>query len=113
MNLHPTAFLQDGVLVFNGRFTLPLAAALPHVDHAGALAEAHNNPAALREAILAESLAPGAVQPELVLGDMQAAVGNKPAARQAYARATTTINTMDPDARDKWLAIVQKKLATL
>ncbi|MGA8939347.1 MAG: glycosyltransferase family 39 protein [Acidobacteriaceae bacterium] len=113
MNAHPTTSIQDGILVFNGRFTLPLAAALPHVGQAWAYQQAHNNPAALREAILAESIAPNAVQPEIVLGDTEAAAGNKQAARQAYARATTTINTMDPDARDKWLATVNQKLAKL
>jgi hypothetical protein len=113
MTTHPTAIIQDGILVFNGRFNLPLAAALPHVDHAWAFANAHNNPAALQEAILAESLAPNAIQPEIVLGDTQAAVGNKQAAREAYNRAIATINTMDPDARDKWLATVNQKLAAL
>jgi hypothetical protein len=113
MNVHPSAYIQDGILVFNGRFTLPLAAALPHVDRAWAFANAHNNAAALNEAILAESLAPNAIQPEIVLGDTQAAAGNKEAARQAYARAIATINTMDPDARDKWLATVNQKLAAL
>jgi len=113
MNTQPAAFIQDGILVFNGRFTLPLAAALPPVDHAWAFANAHNNAAALNEAILAESLAPNAIQPEIVLGDTQAAAGNKEAARQAYARAIATINTMDPDARDKWLATVNQKLAAL
>jgi hypothetical protein len=113
MNVKPTTSIQDGILVFNGRFNLPLMAALPHVDHAQDLEAAHNNPAALQEAILAESLAPNAVQPEIVLGDTEAAAGNKDAARQAYNRAITTINTMDPDARDKWLATVHKKLAAL
>jgi len=113
MNTQPAAFIQDGILVFNGRFTLPLAAALPHVDHAWAFANAHNNPAALQEAILAQSLAPNAIQPEIVLGDTQAAAGNKAAARQAYNRAIATINTMDPDAREKWLATVNQKLAAL
>jgi hypothetical protein len=113
MNVPPTAFLQDGILVFNGRFHLPLAAALPHVDRAQALEAAHNNVAALHEAILAESIAPGAIQPELVLGDTEAAAGNQTAARQAYARAIPTIQTMEPDARDQWLATVQKKLAAL
>jgi len=113
MNVQPAASIQDGILVFNGRFNLPLAAALPHVDHAWAFSNAHNNAAALQEAILAESLAPNAVQPEIVLGDTQAAAGNKQAARDAYARAIATINTMDPDARDKWLATVQAKLAAL
>jgi hypothetical protein len=113
MNVRPNAFIQDGILVFNGRFTLPLAAALPHVDRAQVFFDAHNNPAALNEAILAQSLAPNAVQPELALGNTEAAAGNKETARRAYARAITTINTMDPDARDKWLAIVNKKLAAL
>jgi hypothetical protein len=113
MNVQPSAMIQDGILVFNGRFTLPLVAALPHVDRAQALSDAHNIPAALHEAILGESLAPGAIAPELMLGDTEAASGNKSAARQAYARATTTINTMEPDARDQWLATVQKKLAAL
>jgi len=113
MNVQPTAFIQDGILVFNGRFNLPLAAALPHVGHAWAFANAHNNAAALREAILAESLAPGAIQPEIVLGDTEAAAGNKAAARQAYTRAIPTIQTMEPDARDQWLATVQQKLAAL
>ncbi len=113
MNVHPTTFIQDGILVFNGRFNLPLAAALPHVGHAWYYLSIHDDASALREATQAESLAPGAVQPEIVLGDTEAAAGNKQAARQAYARAIATINAMDPDARDKWLATVQKKLAAL
>ncbi len=113
MDAHPTAFIQDGILVFNGRINLPLAAALPHVGHAWVLANAHNNPAALKEALVAESLAPNAVQPEIVLGDTEAAANNKDAARAAYNRAIATINTMDPDARDKWLATVHQKLSAL
>ena len=112
-NVTPTAYIQDGIFVFNGRFNLPLAAALAHVDHAQFLFAAHNNRAALSEAILAESLAPNAVEPELILGDTQAAAGNKQAARQAYARAIPTIQTMEPEARDQWLATVHKKLSTL
>ena len=113
MHAHPSAFIQDGIFVFNGRFTLPLASALPHADRAQALAAANNHAAALREAMIAESIAPGAVEPELVLGDTEAAVGNKDAARKAYARAASTIDTMEPDARDQWMVIVQKKLAAL
>ncbi|MGA7155789.1 MAG: phospholipid carrier-dependent glycosyltransferase [Acidobacteriaceae bacterium] len=113
MNVHPTTSIQDGILVFNGRFTLPLAAALPHVDHAWAFQRANNNPAALQEALLAESIAPNAVQPEIVLGDTEAAAHNLPAARAAYNRALTTIQTMDPDARDKWQSKVQEKLSKL
>jgi hypothetical protein len=113
MNLRPAASIQDGILVFQGDFNLPLAAAIPPTQRANELLAAKNIPAALQQATLAESLAPGAVAPELALGDAQAAAGNKDAARQAYARATTTINTMAPDARDQWLATVQQKLTAL
>ena len=113
MDLHPVASIQDGILVFHGDFNIPLAAALAPTQRSTELLAAKNIPAALQQAILAESLAPGAIFPELALGDAQAAAGNKPDARQAYARATTTINTMEPDARDQWLEIVQKKLAAL
>ena len=113
MDLHPFASIQDGILIFHGDFNLPLAAALPPTKRSADLLAANNIPAALQQAILAESLAPGAVLPELALGDAQAAANNKPAAREAYNRATTTINTMEPDARDQWLATVQQKLAAL
>jgi len=113
MNLRPAASIQDGILVFQGDFNIPLAAAIPPTQRANDLLAAKNIPAALQQATLAESLAPGAVLPELALGDAEAAASNKPAARQAYARATTTINTMEPDARDQWLATVQQKLSAL
>jgi hypothetical protein len=121
MSVTPTAFIQDGIFVFNGSFDLPLAAALSHMQQSTALlnaqdipaAKAQDIPGAIREATLATTLAPGAVQPEIALGDAQAAANNKPAAREAYDRAATTIQTMDPDARTQWLTIVQKKLAAL
>jgi len=112
-NVKPTAYIQDGVFVFNGRFNLPLAAALAHVDHAQFLFNTNNNTAALKEAILAEALDPGAIEPELILGDTEAAAGNKPAARAAYNRAIPTIQTMEPDARNQWLSTVHQKLAAL
>jgi hypothetical protein len=113
MDLRPATSIQDGILVFQGDFNIPLAAAIPPTARANELLAAKNIPAALQQATLAESLAPGAVLPELALGDAEAAANNKDAARQAYARATATINTMEPDARDQWLATVKEKLSTL
>jgi hypothetical protein len=113
MDLRPAASIQDGILVFQGDFDIPLAAAIPPTARANDLLAAKNIPAALQQATLAESLAPGAVLPELALGDTQAAAGNKDAARQAYTRAAATIYTMEPDARDQWLATVKQKLSAL
>ncbi len=112
-NVTPTAFIEDGIFVFNGSFDIPLAAALAPTQRANALLAASNIPAALQQATLAESIAPNSVQPEIALGDALAATNNKSAARQAYARAAFTIQTMDPDARAQWLTIIQKKLAAL
>jgi hypothetical protein len=113
LHVKPTTLIQDGILVFNGRFNLPLASALPHVDRAWALEKANDIPGALREATLAATIAPGAIQPEIALGDAEAAANNKPAAREAYNRAATTIQTMEPDARTKWQSTIQAKLAAL
>lgn len=113
INAKPTAFIQDGIFVFNGTFDLPLASALSHTQQSTALLKANDIPGALREATLAATLAPGAVHPEIALGDAEAAAGNKPAAREAYNRAATTIQTMDPDARTQGLSTLQKKLAAL
>ena len=109
----PTAFIQDGIFVFNGSFDIPLAAALAPTQRANALLAASNIPAALQQATLAESIAPNAVQLEIALGDALAASNNNPAAREAYNRAAATIQTMDPDARTQWLTTIHKKLAAL
>ena len=109
----PTAFIQDGIFVFNGSFDLPLASALAYVQRSSALLKAGNIPAAVREATLAETTAPNAIQTEIALGDAQAAANNKSAARAAYNRAAATINTMESDARTQWQSTLQKKLAAL
>ena len=113
LHARPTAFIQDGIFVFDGSFSLPLASAIAYVQRSAALLQANDIPGALREATLAEATAPGAVEPELADGDALAAAGKKDEARAAYNRAATTIDTMEPDARAKWLATGQKKLAKL
>jgi hypothetical protein len=113
MHAQPDAFIQDGIFVYNGTFTLPLASALSHVQRSAALLKAHALPQAIAEAQQAETIAPGTVQAELALGDALAANRDKAAANQAYGRAVVTIRTMQPEARDEWLKIVQKKVAAL
>jgi hypothetical protein len=109
----PVAFIQDGIFVFEGTFDLPLAAALAHVQRSTDLLKSNNIPAALSEAEQAQTIAPNFVQPELALGDAATAAGNNQQARDAYLRAQSTINTMDPDARTHWQSIIQMKLASL
>jgi hypothetical protein len=112
-SLHPTRFIQNGVFWFDGTFTVPLAAALPHVELSALALRHHNIPQALSEAQQAEQLAPGEVEPELALGDALAADGRAADARIAYTRASPKIETMEPGARQIWRTSLSEKLATL
>ncbi|HEY5382869.1 MAG TPA: phospholipid carrier-dependent glycosyltransferase [Acidobacteriaceae bacterium] len=112
-HLKPTRFIQDGVFWFDGRFAIPLASALSHVQLSTAALKQHNPQLALTEAQQAEQLAPGAVLPELALGDALAASKNPTEARAAYTRAASTIATMEPGARETWQATLKTKLAAL
>ncbi len=112
-SIHPTEFIQNGVFWFDGTFTVPLAAALPHVELSTLALRQHNIPQAVAEAQQAELLAPGEVEPELALGDALTAAGNTNEARAAYTRASEKIETMEPDAREIWRGTLSKKLAAL
>jgi hypothetical protein len=113
LHVKPTRFIQDGVFWFDGRFAVPLASALSHVQLSTEALKQHNPQQALAEARQAEQLAPGDVLPELALGDALAASAQPTQARAAYTRAGRTIATMEPDARATWQDIVTAKLAAL
>jgi hypothetical protein len=109
----PTRVIQDGIFWFDGRFAIPLASALSHVQLSTDALAQHNIPLALTEARQGEQLAPGAVLPELAIGDALAAAGQSADARAAYTRAGVTIDTMEPGAREVWHATLATKLAAL
>jgi hypothetical protein len=112
-SIHPERFIQDGVFWFDGTFTVPLAAALPHVELSTLALKHHDIPQALAEAQQAEQLAPGEVEPELAFGDALTAANRPAEARAAYTRADQKIETMEPDARQIWRSKVSKRLAAL
>jgi len=98
----PTAVIQDGIFVYDGRFAVPLASALAHTQTSATLLKAKDAAGALKEAELAEQIAPGEVEVERALGDALVAVGRKSEALAAYDRAGAKIATMEPEAREKW-----------
>ena len=109
--LRPTAVIQYGVFVFDGHFEIPLAAAISHAQKARRLMSAKQLPEALSEAQLAVALAPEAVNPNVVLGDILAALDRPQEARQSYARALTLAKTIEPEFQVGWVEHLQKKLA--
>jgi hypothetical protein len=109
--LKPTAFVQDGIFVFDGTFAVPLASALSHVQRSQLALKASDVAGALREAEMGETIAPGFVQTEIALGDAEVAAGKVAEARAAYQRAGEKIETMEPDSRQVWRGVVQGKMA--
>lgn len=111
--LKPVTSIQDGVLVFEGKFQLPLASAMSFVQEAKALREKKEFEGALAAAQRAVAIASDALQAQMELGDTLAAIERKDEAREAYGRAMDVVKTMEPGAQEEWGATVQKKVAAL
>ena len=111
--LEPVTSIQDGVLVFEGTFHVPLASALSYVQESNALREKKDFTGALAQARQAVAIAPDAIQTQVALGDALVATGNKDEARAAYSRAMEFVKTMEPGAREEWIARMEKKIAAL
>ena len=111
--LQPNAIIQNGVLVYDGTYSIPLASALPYIDRSTDALKAHSIPEALAQAQHAEQIAPGDVQPEFALGDALAASGRTGEARAAFLRASPKIETMEPETRQIWRNKLSEELAVL
>jgi len=111
-SLRPTAVIDYGVLVFDGHFQLPLAAALSHAHKSQRRLAEKRLPEAGDEARKAVALASDAVKPNLVLGDVLAAMGQVEQARPYYRKALGLASTVEPEFQGGWIKGLRKKLAT-
>jgi tetratricopeptide (TPR) repeat protein len=109
-HLRPVDSIQDGVLVYEGEFRVPLASALSHVLRSEELLKQKKGEEALAEAQQAVALAPDAVQTQMALGDALAATGKRDEAHAAYGKALAVAHTMLPGARETWSETIQKKM---
>jgi hypothetical protein len=109
--LKPVAVIQRGIYVFEGHFEIPLASALSHAQKAQSLLDAKNAGAALPEAEQAVALAPDAVVPNTVLGDVLMQLNRPQEARQQYEKAWHQAQTVLPEFQAGWVAGLQEKLA--
>jgi tetratricopeptide (TPR) repeat protein len=108
--LKPDAVIQHGIYVFNGHFDIPLAAAFSHAQKAQNFLDAKNVKAALPEAQQAVTLAPEAIVPNVVLGDVLMQLKRPQEAREHYAKALTLAKTIQPDFQDGWVPALKEKL---
>lgn len=108
--LKPVTSIQDGVLVYEGTFAVPLASAMSHVQQSELLLKQKNMEGALAEAQQAVAIAPDDLEPEIALGEALQAIGRKDEAQAAYAHALKIAQTMEPEAQEVWVPRVQKML---
>ena len=110
-SLRPVAVIDYGVFVYEGHFEIPLAASIGHSQKAQWLLDANRLPEALSEAQPAIALAPDAVRPNVVLGDILTAMQRPGEARVCYQKALTLAQTVEPAFQIGAVDDLKKKLA--
>lgn len=111
--LKPTAVIDRGVFVFDGKFDMPMAAAISKVQKAQNLAQANQLDQALQEAQAAVALAPDSIRTQLALGDILLAMGQPQQARASYERALELAKTVEPDFQIRSVPEIEQRLQSV
>jgi tetratricopeptide (TPR) repeat protein len=109
--LEPSAVIQNGIYVFEGHFSIPMAAAIGHVQRANEYLAAKQLDQALAEAQQGVALAPTSVKAQLTLGDVEKALGQTEEAQRSYQKALQLAQTFAPEFQVGWLEAINGKLA--
>jgi 4-amino-4-deoxy-L-arabinose transferase-like glycosyltransferase len=108
--LRPTATIDEGVYVYEGTLTLPLAAALSHAEVAQGLIRQKRYDEALYEAKLATQLAPESTDALTALGDALDGLHRAPEAEAAYATALQVAQTIESEFQAGAVPALQAKI---
>jgi 4-amino-4-deoxy-L-arabinose transferase-like glycosyltransferase len=111
--LKPTAVIDNGVFVFDGKFDMPLAAAISKVQKAQNLAAAKQLDQALREAQAAVALAPDSIQTQLAVGDILRAMDQPQQARPVYEKALGLAKTIEPEFQIRSIPYIEQRIAEI
>jgi tetratricopeptide (TPR) repeat protein len=108
--MKPSAVIDHGVYVFDGHFSIPLAAGLNDAEEANNLVKGKHPEQALARAERAVALAPDFVNTQVALGDAYMAVHRPGEARARYERALRLAETVEPQLQTAWVPVLQRKL---
>ncbi|HET6851001.1 MAG TPA: tetratricopeptide repeat protein, partial [Pyrinomonadaceae bacterium] len=108
--LKPTAVIDRGVFVFDGKFDLPLASALSKVQKAQNLVQAKQLDQGLEEAQAAVALSPDSIHTQLALGDVLREMGQLEQARAIYERALELAKTIEPEFQIRSIPSIEQRL---
>jgi hypothetical protein len=103
--------LDSSVFVYEGRFEIPLAAALAHAQKAGVFLAGKRLPEALQEAQQAVVLAPDSAEVNAGMGKVLDALGRREDARPYYATALQLALTKQPRFQHWLVAPLRQRLA--
>lgn len=112
-SLKPTAVIDYGVFVFDGKFDMPLAAAISKVQKAQNLAAEKQLDQALAEAKAAVALAPDSIQTQLAVGDILREMGQPQQARPIYEKALELAKTIEPEFQIRSVPNIEQRLQSL
>ncbi|HKO12666.1 MAG TPA: glycosyltransferase family 39 protein [Acidobacteriaceae bacterium] len=108
--IQPTAVIDHGVYVFDGHFSIPLAAGLNAAEEANNLLKGNRPKEALVRAQHGVALAPTLVNTQVALGDAYAAEHRPGDARLCYERALKLAQTVEPELQTSWIPALRAKL---
>ena len=111
--LKPTAVIDRGVFVFEGKFDMPLAAAISKAQKAQNLAQAKQLDQALQEAQAAVALAPDSIRTQLALGDILLEMGQPQQARASFEKALELAKTIEPEFQIRSLPDIEQRLQSV
>jgi Flp pilus assembly protein TadD len=103
--------IDSSVFVYEGRFEIPLAAALAHAQKASVFLASKRLPEALQEAQQAVALAPDSAGVNIRMGNVLDALGRREEARPYYATALQLGLTRQPAFQHSLIAPLKQRLA--
>ncbi len=107
----PSENLGGSILVYHGKFDVPLASALSRIYVAMALSGRGEFNSALAELHAAENLAPQSVDVQFALGRVFKAAGRAEDSRQAFENALRLATTVHPESQLDWIPLIRSELA--
>ena len=111
-SLRPSAMIQYGVLVFDGRFPVARACALSHTQKVGGLMRAGQLDQALAEAQAASAADPDFFGAHVTLGNVLARLDRPAEARAEWQTALGLAKKLEPGVRESRVRSIERRLAS-
>jgi len=111
--LEPDAVIQDGVAVYNGDYSIPMARSIKYDHDAWRLRQRKDLAGALKNAETAVSADPEFIGAQRVLGQVLQDQGRNAEAAIHYNKALAIARTMEPSAQEEPVNWINQRLAEI